>query len=77
MDISSDIPAKSHAGRLGHGYERENLGDKLTSIEEGVDASIEQLEDYIEKHGERLITANGSNTDDMRISRPEITKKQK
>ena len=40
-------------------------------------ASIQWLEDYIEKHGGRLITATRNNTDNMRINRIEITKKQK
>ena len=38
---------------------------------------IRQLEDYIKKCGGRLITATRNNSDDMRISRTEITRKQK
>ena len=41
-----------------------------------VDALI-QLEGYIEKRGGKLITATRNNTDDKRISRTEITRKQK
>ena len=47
-----------------------------TTIENSVDASI-QLEDYIEKHGGRLLTATNSNTDDTRMSWTTITRKQK
>ena len=49
----------------------------LASIEDSVDASIQQLEDYIEKHRGRLITAKRNNTDNTRISRTTITRKQK
>ena len=53
-------------------------GEKgLASIEDSIDASIQRLEDYIEKRGERLITANRNNTDNMRTKRTEITRKQK
>ena len=51
-------------------------GRGLASIEDSVDASI-QLEDYIEKHGGRLITATRNNTNNMRTSGMTITRKQK
>ena len=35
----------------------------LSCIEDSIDASILQLEDYIEKHSGRLITATRKNTD--------------
>ena len=47
---------------------------KLASIEDSVEASIQRLEDYIEKCGRRLIIATRSNTDNTRISRTEINK---
>ena len=47
------------------------------SIEDSVDASIQRLEDYIEKRGGRLITATRNNTDETRIHRTEITRIQK
>ena len=46
----------------------------LASIEDCIDASIQRLEDYIEKREERLITATRNNTDNMRTNR---TRKQK
>ena len=49
----------------------------LASIEDSVDASIRQLEDYREKRGGRLITATRNNTNDTRTSRMTITRKQK
>ena len=36
---------------------RREGGRGLTSIEDSVDTLIQQLKDYIEKHGGRLITA--------------------
>ena len=47
----------------------------LASNEDSVDASIKRVEDYIEKHGERLITATRNNTDNMRTNRTTITRK--
>ena len=47
----------------------------LASIEDSVDPSIKSLEDYREKHGGRLITAIRNKTDDTRINRTEITRK--
>ena len=52
-------------GRRGH-----------ASIENGVDASIQRLEDYVKKRAGRLITATRKKkkkTDNTRISRTEIT----
>ena len=46
----------------------------FASIEDSVDASIQRLEDYIEKPKGRLITARGKNFEATRISRMEITK---
>ena len=56
---------------------RKEGGRALTSIEDRVDASIQRLEDYIEKHGGKLITANRNNTDNTRMNRKEITRKRK
>ena len=50
----------------------------LTSIEDSVDSSIQQLENYIEKkHGGRLIKTTRNNSNVTRISRTIITRKQK
>ena len=52
-------------------------GRRLASIENSVDASIQRLEVYIQKRGERLIRATRNNTDDTRTNRTTITRKQK
>ena len=41
-------------------------GRGVASMEDSVDASIQRLEDYIEKHGRRLIIATRNNTDNTR-----------
>ena len=51
-------------------------GRGLASIEDSVDTSM-QLEDDIQKHGGRLITATRNNTDNTRTNRMIITRKQK
>ena len=56
---------------------RREGGRGLTNIEDCVNTSIQQLKDYIENHGGRLITATRNNTNNMRISRTKITTKQK
>ena len=52
-------------------------GRGLASIEDSVDTSIQRLEDYREKRRGRLTTATRNNTDDTRIGRTEMTRKQK
>ena len=52
-------------------------GRRQASIEDNVEASIPGLEDYIKKCEGILIIATGNNTDDMKISSREITRKQK
>ena len=49
----------------------------LASIEDSADASIQQLEDYTEKHRGRLIAATRNNTNDTRTNGTTITRKQK
>ena len=49
----------------------------LASIKDNVDTSIQQPEDYIEKHRGRLITATWNNTDNTRINWKEIAKNNK
>ena len=56
---------------------RKERGRGLTSIEDSVDASIQRLEDYIGKHGKGLITTTRNNTDNTKIKRTTITRKQK
>ena len=56
---------------------RKGGGRRLASFEDSVDASIQQLEDYIQKHGRRLITATRNNSDNTKTNRMTITRKQK
>ena len=56
---------------------RKEGGRGLTSIEDSVDASIQRLEDYMEKHGSGLITAVRNDTDNTIDNRMTITRKQK
>ena len=55
---------------------RKEGGRGLASIEDSVDTSIRRLEDYIEKHERRLITAIRYNTDNTMDDRMTITRKQ-
>ena len=52
-------------------------GKGFASIEDKVDASIQRLEDYIEKPEGGLISATRSDTDNMKTNRMTITRKQK
>ena len=56
---------------------RKEGGRGLTSIEDSVDSSIRQFEDYIQKHEGGLITAIRNDTDNTRDSRMTISRKQK
>ena len=56
---------------------RKEGGRGLDSIEDCVDASIQRLKDYIEKHEQGLITAIRNNTDNTIDNRMTITRKQK
>ena len=47
------------------------------SIQDGVNASIQRLEDYIKMRGGRLITATRNNIDNTSINRTKITRKEK
>ena len=48
-----------------------------TSIEDSVNASIQQLEDYIEKCGGTLITATKNNTNDTKGSNQKTKMRRK
>ena len=48
----------------------------FASIEDSVDASIQRLQDNREKRKERLIKATRKDTDNTRINRTEMTRKQ-
>ena len=51
-------------------------GRELAGIENSVEAAIQRLEDYKEKHRGRVITTTENNTDDKRINRMEIIRKK-
>ena len=51
--------------------------EELVALKIVLDALIQWLEDYIERHRRKLITASRNNTDDTRINKTKITKKQK
>ena len=56
---------------------RKEGGRGLASIEDSVDASIQRLEDCIQKHDGGLITAIRNDTDNTMDKRMTITRKQK
>ena len=56
---------------------RKEGGRGLASIEDSVDASIQRLEDYIEKHERGLITTIRNDTDNTIDNRMTTTRKQK
>ena len=56
---------------------RKEGGRGLASIEDSVDASIQRLEDYIQKHGWGLITAIRNDNDNMMNNIMTIIRKQK
>ena len=56
---------------------RKEGGRGLANIEDSVDASIQRLEDYIQKHDGRLITAIRNDTNNKMDNRMTITRKHK
>ena len=56
---------------------RKEGGRGLASIEDSIDTLIQRLEDYIENHERRLITAIRNNTGNTMNNRMTITRKQK
>ena len=58
-------------------FSRKEGGRVLASTEVRVDASIQRLEDYIQKHAGGLITATRNDTDHTMDNRMTITRKQK
>ena len=55
---------------------RKEGGSGLASIEDSVGASIQRLEDYIQKHDGGLITAIRNDTDNTMDKRMTITRKK-
>ena len=56
---------------------RKDGGRGLASIEDSVDALVQQLEDYIQKHDGRLITAIKNHTVNTMDNRRTLSRKQK
>ena len=56
---------------------RKEGGRGLGSTKDSIDASIQRLEDYIEKHEGGLFTAIRNDTDNTMDNRMTITRKQK
>ena len=56
---------------------RKEGGREIANIEDIVDASMQRLEDYIENCWRRLFTVTRNDTDNTRINRIEINRKQK
>ena len=54
---------------------RKEGGRRLARIEDSVDASIQRLEDYIEKHERGLIGTTRDNTDNTKAHRVRISRK--
>ena len=53
-------------------FSRKEGGSRLTSIEDSIDASIQRLEGYIEKHEGGLITGTRNDTDNRKANRMTI-----
>ena len=82
MDLGTRKIMSMHKGfhprdGVGRQVSRKEGWSGLASIEDSVDATIQRLEDYVEKLRGRLITTTESNTDHSKISRTTITRKQK
>ena len=75
MTIHKALHPRDDVDRLN--VSRKERGRGLASIEDSVDASIQRLEDYIEKHDGGLFTAIRNNTDNTVDNRMTITWKQK
>ena len=56
---------------------RKERGRGLASIEDSLEASIQRLEDYVEKHEGGLITVIGNDTESTMDNRMSITRKHK
>ena len=69
--------ALHHSDDVDRLYVLRKGGGKLVSIEDNIDTLIQQLKDYIKKHGGRLIIATRNNTDNMKTNRMKITRTQK
>ena len=74
MTIHRTLHPRDNVDRL---YVPRKGGRRLTSIQYGVDSSIQQLEDYIQKRRGGLIIATRNHTYNTSINRTKISRKQK
>ena len=75
MTMHKALHPRDDVNRL---YGSRNEGGRgLVSIDDSVDASIQRLEDYIQKHEGGLITATRNDTDNTMDNRMTKTRKQK
>ena len=75
MTMHKALNPRDNVNRL---YVSRNEGGRgLLIIEDNIDASIQRLEDYIEKHEGGLITATRNDPDNTMINKITITRKQK
>ena len=75
MTLRTALHSRNDVDRL---YVSRKVGGRgLDSIEDNVDTSIRRLEDYIEKHERKLITAVRNDTDNTMENRMTINRKQK
>ena len=75
MTMHKALPHREDIDRLYMSWKERGKG--LASTEDIDGASIQWLEDYIQKHGRRLITVTRNDTDNMRTNRMTINRKQK
>ena len=75
MTMQKALHPRDDVDRL-YGSRKEG-GRVLISIEDSVNASIQRVKDYIEKHEGELNTAIRSDTDNTMDNRMTITRKQK
>ena len=75
MTIHKSLHPRDDVDRLY--VSRKEGGSGVARIKDSFDASIQRLEDYIEKHEQGLITAIRNNTDNTIDNRMTITRKQK
>ena len=73
------MPKALHPGEdIARLYVSRKEGERgLTIIKDNVDASIQRLEDYIQKHDGGLITSTRNDTDNTMDNRMTKTRKQK
>ena len=70
MTMHKSLHLRNDFDRL---YVPRKWGRGFASIEDSVDASIQRLEDYVQKRGGRLVTATRNNTVNTRTNRTTIT----